>query len=765
MIQDIAWSPRFVPSTTATAATDAEAIAGTNTTKFVTPANLAAAAEYAVAQVINPRASRQGLVFDGTAGSGATLASAIGTSDVTFAAWMDVPSSNPSLLVAYYVATGNAWKPNDCAGYINTDGTLAFQLRGTLVGDTRIATVTANAVSTWGGKRILFTVRRTGTTLSIEVNGVSQAFTTAGSAITWANTIDGTTLRVGDISNNSSPFVGYLSLLIYNRALSAAEVVALYESGVPAGADYNTASNTALNTATFSNSNIYPYGTFSGASTTGFSAVSNGVSLQGAYANVSITFVKGAKYRLTYTLTVNSGTAPSVVLGNPGVAGFSAITALTAGTNTVEIQATSSGTSPQGFGFLLNAAAGDYSISSISLVRVGLLLAPDAGQAGGGLTWYDTSGNAANITLPASGVTWNVPTSGYWGGNLTVSSTGTAYANKLLRVLNGSSVSILTITGDGRTYLGADMAYNSIFTVRRTTGNPVNELANIGDADGHTLRFQSSSTQYKLSLLGSTGIISFGNAGVNDQQLNLNTATGNVLIGGTTDSGNGQIQLTDTSASASKGLGFGSDCQIYRAGGNTLKMVLGPGSVWFDNGGSGTGGARILGSSGALTITSNGANSLYLQTGGTTALTLDSSQNATFAGRTSAGTAYGTAKSVTVDYNVQTVTNVTRTFTVTMPSPSSGSTFLLEVGVYGNIGTGYSSLMVKGGGYVGNSLYYDATELVKVNSGNVTISSVTKSNGSMTFTVINTADVAICAVKFSQTSAAAFTTLPTITSA
>jgi hypothetical protein len=151
--------------------------------------------------------------------------------------------------------------------------------------------------------------------------------------------------------------------------------------------------------------------------------------------------------------------------------------------------------------------------------------------------------------------------------------------------------------------------------------------------------------------------------------------------------------------------------------------------------------------------------------GSTTALTLDSSQNATFAGRTSAGTAYGTAKSVVINFNTSTATNVTRTFTVTMPSPNLASTFLLEVGVYGNSATGIGGLLVHGYGYFGSSSTYAVSEISKFSSGNVTISSVTKSNGSLTFTVLDTTDAAYVTVKYSQTSDASITTLPTITSA
>ena len=385
---------------------------------------------------IAARAARQGLVFDGTAGSGATLSSAIGTSDVTFATWMDIPASNPSSLrVAYYVASGAAWRPNDAACYLNTDGTLGFQLRGTLVGDTRAATVTANAVSNFGGKRILFTVRRTGTTLAIEINGVSQAFTTVGSAITWANTIDGTTVRVGDISNNANPFVGYLAPLIYNRALSAAEVVALYEAGVPAAADYpGTAAGTTLNTSAWVNSN---YSTFTSASGSSLSGVYSGSGTQYGYAAPTFVSKYGNTIRFFYDLTLTSGQAPYVILTQIGVKSCSAPVTLTAGTGKyVDLVVTdpSSATTIA----INNTSASNWSIANARLTPIGLLLAPDAGQAGGGLTWYDTSGNAANITLPATGVSWNVPFAGYL----------TAPASTNL-TLNGGSSGASLVLGQG----------------------------------------------------------------------------------------------------------------------------------------------------------------------------------------------------------------------------------------------------------------------------------------------------------------------------
>ena len=378
-------------------------ILATNIANNVTDVILGASGP-SVKSTLSARAPRQGLVFDGTAIANNANVPAFGSADFTFAAWVYQPT-----LAAAYLCSSVAGA-DDAFMYLTGSGTFQWWSNS-------VARATSSAGAVPAGKWTLLTATRTGGTTTLYANGVSVGSGADTQNITAA--ID----RIGGRSNSTNILNGSLVPLIYNRALSSSEVVALYEAGAPAGSDYNTASNTALNTATFANSNIYPFGTFSGASTTGFSAASNGVSLQAAYANASITFIKGAKYRLTYTLVVNSGTAPSVVLGNPGVSGYSAITPLTAGTNSVELECTISGTSAQGFGFLLNAAAGNFVISSVSLVPIGLLLAPDAYQGGGGTSWYDTSGNSATITLPASGVSWNVPTSGKIASALNITDT------------------------------------------------------------------------------------------------------------------------------------------------------------------------------------------------------------------------------------------------------------------------------------------------------------------------------------------------------
>lgn len=80
--------------------------------------------------------------------------------------------------------------------------------------------------------------------------------------------------------------------------------------------------NTVANTGTFTNAGNtdYNYNTFTGATTTGFTA--SGVSANGAYVlfQPSASFIPNARYMLRYDLVVDSGTAPYIKYGvSPGV--------------------------------------------------------------------------------------------------------------------------------------------------------------------------------------------------------------------------------------------------------------------------------------------------------------------------------------------------------------------------------------------------------------------------------------------------------------
>jgi hypothetical protein len=384
---------------------------------------------------IAARAARQGLVFDGASQTNTVAISAIGTNNCTYAAWINTSALGAIQQIIGSYATGAG--SSGLTLQITTAGKL--QASAPYQGD--------NTASTGGitaGKWTFVVYVRSATNQgTYYINGV------ADSSITESfNNYVGTNVRIGG-GTGSNYFNGSISgALIYNRALSAAEVVSLYEAGVPSGSDYNTASNTNLATTTV----VASGGTLSGESATGFTMTSaSGVAYVGTRPAFGATTTGlagvapvGSRWLVTFTATLTSGAAPSLsILQTNSFASISNTATVTAGSNSVVLTTTANGTWVVCPTFYTTSAS-TYTISAITVTRLGLLLAPDAAQAGGGLTWYDTSGNAANITLPASGVSWNVPSSrvlgGNWttSGNLTVSGSGPHSFSGRISVTNAS---------------------------------------------------------------------------------------------------------------------------------------------------------------------------------------------------------------------------------------------------------------------------------------------------------------------------------------
>ena len=131
------------------------------------------------------------------------------------------------------------------------------------------------------------------------------------------------------------------------------------------------------------------------------------------------------------------------------------------------------------------------------------------------------------------------------------------------------------------------------------------------------------------------------------------TNGGNLLLGTTTDSSNGKLQLATHTTSAG-GIGFGTDTTLYRSAQGVLAI----------NDFNGVGTAQLglqqsnvlkglLASVGTdLYIDARDANGkIYFRTSGTTtALTLDSSQNATFAGQIFSGATHVTGQHTLADF-------------------------------------------------------------------------------------------------------------------
>jgi len=108
-----------------------------------------------------------------------------------------------------------------------------------------------------------------------------------------------------------------------------------------------------------------------------------------------------------------------------------------------------------------------------------------------------------------------------------------------------------------------------------------------------------------------------------------------LLVGTSTDSSNGRLQLATHTTSAG-GIGFGTDTSLFRIAGGQLVLLSGSGleaELFFSQNG-------VLrsqfASAGVDYSISARTGSLILRSNNTTALTLDASQNATFAGNVAA---------------------------------------------------------------------------------------------------------------------------------
>ncbi len=635
----------------------------------------------AVASTLNARASRQGLVFNGTRGvsvAGTPFNFGTGNFTIAFRVRRDSAATQQYLI------------GNDIFSCFYAGFRVGGNLFSGLVGGSPNADLNlANEV----GKEQHIVLTRSGTTLTCYANGVSVGTTTD------SNNYSGSAFTVFAADSGGSAALVGMGIVegVYNRALSAAEVVSLYQSGTPSQADRGVVgsvppSNTALTGDTFTN---FQYDTFTGASTTGFTAVETGG--QGCQANTtksaSGTFLgiaaAGTRYLVTFTATLTSGAIPAVALGKVNVGTASANVVVTNGANAHILTSTLAFTAEFGAdsGTVFFATVGNtsYAISGFNVKRLGTVLAPDANQQGGGLTWYDTSGNNCTITLPATGVTgvsWNVVT----GGQITLRD-GTAaapamsFANQADMGFYKISSAVLGLAVSGAVQLrfdptgsiyGGGAGINNIVQLAATgainliaagtnqnislspSGNgwvavPNNNNLQLGLTFGQAV---SNASNYFNSGNGAGWVMHFttGSASYNSSNVRLTITDSNLwtpsninlLLGTNVDSSNGRLQLAAHTA-ATGGIGFGTEISLYRAASTQLTVTVSTIEVAsFIRNGSGTAFQVNGGSLTQPTIHVNGdsntglffelGDTLSVVTGGTRAISFDGSQNATFTG-------------------------------------------------------------------------------------------------------------------------------------
>lgn len=353
---------------------------------------------------IAARAPRQALVFDGTAGATITNVSAFGTEDWSIAIF-GLAKAFGSQIDVCDVGSGIR-----CEAYFDSSGILKLY-NGTA------NTITTTAVT--AGKPFFAVLKREGGNLYGSING--GAF---GAGVADSTNYTSAITKIGKNKDDLFPWNGTLEMMIFNRTLSIADVVFIYETGSVPPSDIGTfgsvaPSNTNLVGGAFSNYQ-YDSGTITGGATAaGFTAVETGGQTSQASSGSTGTFLGiapiGARYRVAFSAALTSGAVPALSIQANSVGSASASYNVTNGANSFEIVTTAPLTAESGAGSgviaFLTAGNTSYEISGFTVKRLGLIFAQDSSQSFD-YQLLDVSGNKADITIPASGVRPAIPNVG-----------------------------------------------------------------------------------------------------------------------------------------------------------------------------------------------------------------------------------------------------------------------------------------------------------------------------------------------------------------
>jgi hypothetical protein len=171
-------------------------------------------------------ARKQAAVFDGTSDIPISGIPAFGTGAVTYTLSASIPTANPATDMFLLCQYGTGIAPyDDVFVWINTLGNLRVNFR---YSSTDHLIEVLDVVTNYSGRSIFISVTADGTNAKVYFNGTQVAT----SAIT--HNISGTTFRLGRDLAASGYYTGIITnVSIYNRALSAAEILIQATSGVP----------------------------------------------------------------------------------------------------------------------------------------------------------------------------------------------------------------------------------------------------------------------------------------------------------------------------------------------------------------------------------------------------------------------------------------------------------------------------------------------------------------------------------------------------
>lgn len=280
--------------------------------------------------------------------------------------------------------------------------------------DQGIFTDSLGTVVTWGYSSVArsswtcdqnghFVLTKSGNTLELYRNGASQGQRT----LTSASVSAGSYLGAYNATVPAAFFTGVLRVALpYNYQMTAAQVRALYRDGQPDAID-REGSATSLSSGNFSNTG---YITFSGGSPTGFSAAKPIGGAEGNALSSPVFRIRtGQSFKVSFTLTLNSGALPNVLLSN-GAGGYvgSQNASTVVGANNLILVSNRNDLLAL-LRFYTNAGdAADYVISALSITPLGTFCQYDFSGAGPQIK--DTNGTTPprHINLPDDGTTGGV---------------------------------------------------------------------------------------------------------------------------------------------------------------------------------------------------------------------------------------------------------------------------------------------------------------------------------------------------------------------
>jgi hypothetical protein len=198
-----------------------------------------------------------GVAFDGatTATRIASGCQTIGTGDFSLWSRFRVPTSFSTSPGVIWLSDVNSatYRPNAIGVYLDPSGSgllRVFRYGTNNATDNRIATV-SNFLTNFSGQVVDIVVTRAGNTLKIFINGTDTTYTeqSAGAAPAWGQTVVSDFVFVGALNSSSIFNSTIYRAVVFNRALSVADIADLIANGINPADQWGT--QTALfNTTT-----------------------------------------------------------------------------------------------------------------------------------------------------------------------------------------------------------------------------------------------------------------------------------------------------------------------------------------------------------------------------------------------------------------------------------------------------------------------------------------------------------------------------------